>query len=500
MKEKMEVERRWLLALFAIGALGARADFEVYFLRHGETYWNRTKILQGSVSDTMLTRRGVRMAERTAEGLRRSGVRFDRIYASPYRRAKETADVIARAYGLEVIPEPRLREMCFGCYEGLHYEKGRYADENLRLFFESPERYVPQGANAESFLQVGRRLHDFLESELVPLDGKVGRVLCVAHSLVLKSLLRELFGDELPATAKAPIQRNCSVHVLRFSQGKFELREASRIFYDPAEFEVAPSEVEHFTVQYVAGSELNVGDLYLPTNLSATTELVLQIHGGGWSKMSRQDASGISRRLAERGYAVYNVDYRLASPEHPWPACAEDCLAAARFLLDGGIRAYGIMPQNIWIMGASAGGHLALWTGFHLPCKQVRGVISISGIADTVPDAVAHPGRYQGLFGGRTPSAEDLASVSLLPFAARSGLRILQTHAREDMVVPIASARNFAEAYRRNGGDVTFFDYSRDDEPNCGGHCIWPKDVQPMRARLLLLLEKAIDDFMKGSR
>lgn len=124
-----------------------------------------------------------------------------------------------------------------------------------------------------------------------------------------------------------------------------------------------------------------------------------------------------SRRLAERGYAVYNIDYRLASPGQPWSACAEE-----------------------------------------------------------------------------------IASVSLLPFAARPGPRVLQTHAREDTVVPIASARNFAETYRRNGGDVTLYDYSRDDEPNCGGHCIWPKDVQPMRARHLLLLEKAIDNFMKGSR
>lgn len=165
--------RRWgLLVLFAIIGLRVQADFEVYFLRHGETFWNRAKILQGSVSDTMLTRRGVRMAECTAEGLRRLGVRFDRVYASPYRRAKETAEVIARAYGLEVIPEPRLREMCFGRYEGLRYEKGRYADDNLRLFFESPERYVPQGVNAESFSQVGRRLRAFSKANLCRLTGR----------------------------------------------------------------------------------------------------------------------------------------------------------------------------------------------------------------------------------------------------------------------------------------------------------------------------------------
>ena len=39
---------------------------EIHFLRHGETTWNRSKVLQGSIGYTDLTLRGVRMAEATA--------------------------------------------------------------------------------------------------------------------------------------------------------------------------------------------------------------------------------------------------------------------------------------------------------------------------------------------------------------------------------------------------------------------------------------------------
>lgn len=226
-----------LMVLLLVLPFLARADFEVYFLRHGETTWNQKKILQGSVSNTVLTARGVRMAERTAEGLSAAGIAFDRVYTSPYLRARHTAELVATRTGPAPVCDSRLREMCFGKYEGLRYGTGVWPDDNLRRFFEDPETYVPQGAGAESFAQVQARLRDFLDTELKPLDGKVKRILCVAHSLVLKSLVRELAGDGASAAAKAPLQRNCCVHVVSFSDGCFTLRETGRVFYDPAEFE-----------------------------------------------------------------------------------------------------------------------------------------------------------------------------------------------------------------------------------------------------------------------
>ena len=224
-----------LASIFA--SLVAEAAFEVYFLRHGETLWNRAHVLQGSVSFTGLTERGVRMAKATGEGMAATGLRFDRIYTSPFERARKTAEYVSAATGPKPIDDARIREMCFGIYEGMKYSKKAYPDDNLRLFFEEPESYVPTGKGAESFAEVGARVRDFLERELKPLDGKVERILCVSHSLVLKTIVREFAGESASQEAKKPIQRNCCVHVLRYENGRFSLKETGRIFYDPVDFE-----------------------------------------------------------------------------------------------------------------------------------------------------------------------------------------------------------------------------------------------------------------------
>ena len=225
-----------LVALFV--SFAVRADFEVYFMRHGETTWNRAKLLQGSVAGTVLTEKGERMAEATAAGMSAEGVSFDRIYTSPYLRAHRTAEIVTEKVGFaHPVDEPRIREMCFGRYEGLKYGGGDYADDNLRRFFEGEAGYAPQGEGAESFAQVQARICDFLERELRPLDGSVKRVLCVAHSLVLKALVLELADASAPASAKRTIQPNCCVHVVKFANGRFALGETGRVFYDPVAFD-----------------------------------------------------------------------------------------------------------------------------------------------------------------------------------------------------------------------------------------------------------------------
>lgn len=256
-----------LVAVAALVAFRGDAALEVYFLRHGETTWNRAKILQGSISYTDLTADGVRMAAETAKGMAVAGVRFGRIYTSPYLRARHTAEVIAEGgVGPAPVADDRLREMCFGKYEGVRYAKGAYPDDNFRCFFEAPERYVPSGAGAETFADVGARLRNFLENELRPLDGKVDRVLCVVHSLVLKSLVREIAGDSAPASAKQTLQRNCCVHVLRYENGAFSLKETGRIFYSPSDFE---SVKEPKMIAHRGAGDLTMPEASLPAYSNA---------------------------------------------------------------------------------------------------------------------------------------------------------------------------------------------------------------------------------------
>ena len=240
-----------------------------------------------------------------------------------------------------------------------------------------------------------------------------------------------------------------------------------------------------------------VGDLYLPEGFSAGDPVVLCIHGGGWTAGDRESFRGVAEFFArDLGLPAFNVEYRLA-PAHRWPACKDDCVAAARFLLKGGLAQHGLRTEHIFVCGASAGGHLALWTGLSLNQNAVKGVISISGIGDPRPDCALHPGRYSALLGSGFESllAEIDARCRIRPGA---GSRYLLTHAGEDDVVPLASAVVFADSLRAADHPVETFVYSRRDEPNTGGHVIWRPGSNPHR--LLALLERRIADFVNANR
>ena len=87
----------------------------------------------------------------------------------------------------------------------------------------------------------------------------------------------------------------------------------------------------------------------------------LYIHGGGWALGAADLQDGMLAELAdETGLCAVSVEYRLA-PEHPYPACADDCEDAALWLAREGFDALGV-PRVATIGGDSAGGHLSAVT------------------------------------------------------------------------------------------------------------------------------------------
>ena len=201
---------------------------EVFFLRHGETEWNRDKRIQGATEWTDLTDDGIRVAESTRDGMLSRGLAFDRLYSSPYRRALHTAQVIGAGLGLEPVVDVRLREISFGPYEGTHYGEGRFADDNIRCCFQDPPRYVaPEGA--ESFDAVAARVRKFLDDELAPLSGRFARVLAVAHGGILRTVLRLAAGIPLEDFWKGT-QPNCCAHVIDYTDGILTLKSRALTF------------------------------------------------------------------------------------------------------------------------------------------------------------------------------------------------------------------------------------------------------------------------------
>lgn len=102
------------------------------------------------------------------------------------------------------------------------------------------------------------------------------------------------------------------------------------------------------------------GDFYKPLGIDKPAAVVM-IHGGGWIGGERADMDGFAKDLAEEGFAVLNITYRLG-PEHRFPAAIIDCRDAVRWLRSHADR-LDINPDKIGAWGYSAGGHLAALLG-----------------------------------------------------------------------------------------------------------------------------------------
>src|SRR3982074_1921035 len=101
-----------------------------------------------------------------------------------------------------------------------------------------------------------------------------------------------------------------------------------------------------------------LGDLYLPAGAGALPALVA-VHGGGWQAGARNAFQFWGPYLAERGYALFAISYRLAKKgQKMFPQAVNDVLAAVQFMRgsDGQIK---VDPERIGLFGASAGAHLA---------------------------------------------------------------------------------------------------------------------------------------------
>jgi acetyl esterase len=101
--------------------------------------------------------------------------------------------------------------------------------------------------------------------------------------------------------------------------------------------------------------------LYVPEGAPTPGPLLVYYHGGGWVQGSVATHDGACQSLAHlSGVRVLSIDYRLA-PEHPFPAAADDALAAyteaARRHAE-----LGADPQRLAVGGDSAGGNLAAVT------------------------------------------------------------------------------------------------------------------------------------------
>src|SRR6266542_2108561 len=101
-----------------------------------------------------------------------------------------------------------------------------------------------------------------------------------------------------------------------------------------------------------------LGDLYTPAGAGRFPALI-GVHGGGWQAGARSAFQYWGPYLAERGYALFAISYRLAKKGGKmFPQAVNDVLAAIQ-LVRASAGQFKVDPERIGLFGASAGAHLA---------------------------------------------------------------------------------------------------------------------------------------------
>ena len=156
----------------------------IYFLRHGESQANASRVLAGQF-DSPLTDKGRLQAQQEAKRLQSAGVTFDLIISSPLSRALDTAKCIAESLSYDVNDiqlEPRLIERNVGDLRGQPVEQ-------LQL--------TPIGtvANAETAQSLAGRCQAVLTEITSQHADK--QVLLVSHAGVGEALFAILSGEDI---------------------------------------------------------------------------------------------------------------------------------------------------------------------------------------------------------------------------------------------------------------------------------------------------------------
>lgn len=189
----------------------------IYLIRHGETDYNRLRIVQGSGVDTSLNTVGVQQAE--AFFAHYGHIPFEAVLTSKLKRTHETVAPFIRDKQLQWEQYAEINEMNWGKHEGTAY------DPELHRYFQkimdawSAGQYHVQFADGESAQSLAKRMEPFLD---VLRKRPEKHLLVCSHGRALRCLLCLLL--ELPLSEMSKFSHaNTGLYVINFNGDTFEV-------------------------------------------------------------------------------------------------------------------------------------------------------------------------------------------------------------------------------------------------------------------------------------
>lgn len=200
-------------------------------------------------------------------------------------------------------------------------------------------------------------------------------------------------------------------------------------------------------------------DIYQPKlKASKPLPVVLFFYGGSWDSGEKKDYLFVGEAFASKGFITVIADYRVF-PEVKFPGFMQDPALAAKWVKNN-ITDYGGDPENIFIIGHSAGAHIAMMLNLNttylakvdLTPKAFKGFIGLAGPYDFLP---LTSDRLKTILG---PKENRWQSQPIHYVTSNHQPSLLLVGLKDTTVWP-KNTFNLAKAMREKGGAVEVIEY-----------------------------------------
>lgn len=183
----------------------------IYVVRHGQTEENLKGTYYGTL-DCNLTELGVKQSKVLGERLK--NIKFDKVYCSDLKRARETLKYINVIN--DVVIDERIRERNFGVFEGKTFKEiEKEFEEECIAWNENWKGFKPEGG--ESFIDSYLRVETFMEN----LKAETGEnILICTHGGIVRAMYIYILGGNLDFYWRFN-SRNADLSIIKNNQGYF---------------------------------------------------------------------------------------------------------------------------------------------------------------------------------------------------------------------------------------------------------------------------------------
>ena len=185
----------------------------IYLVRHGENPANLTNEFSHKLVDYSLTAKGIKQAQLTAAYFKDKHIH--EVYASPLKRAKETAEIIAKKFGLPVGVQEQFREVNVGDLERLPPSKENWGWHDRILQAWIAGKHETRFPGGEDYTELLARMRSGLQE--ITRDKTDRNIVVVCHTGIFTSTIRAICPKMDPELIKRVRNRNCAVTEIELS-------------------------------------------------------------------------------------------------------------------------------------------------------------------------------------------------------------------------------------------------------------------------------------------